>query len=196
MNLRKTNPENEEYKNILTDLEIRSLMNTSRDKPDHFVRIRFLIMFGLKPEELISIRCGDVDLKNQLLMVRGDRGRKDRYLKISPFLVGDFYGTVRHKNPEEYLFPGRNGKLHPKTIQKFFEKLERKTGIQVSCSKIRETIAVQLSSRGFSIQFIAGFLGLKTRRAVYQLIGKKLELKAVEKFSLDEILDIELKNEL
>ncbi|EJO69729.1 tyrosine-type recombinase/integrase [Leptospira kirschneri] len=193
MNLRKTNPENEEYKNILTDLEIRSLMNTNRDKPDHFVRIRFLIMFGLKPEELISIRCGDVDLENQLLMVRG---RKNRYLKISSFLLRDFYGTVRHKNPEEYLFPGRNGKLHPKTIQKFFEKLERKTGIQVSCSKIRETIAVQLSSKGFSIQFIAGFLGLKTRRAVYQLIGKKSELKAVEKFSLDEILDIELKNEL
>ncbi|WP_061251828.1 tyrosine-type recombinase/integrase [Leptospira interrogans] len=191
MNLRKTNPENEEYKNILTDLEIRSLINASRDKPDHFVRIRFLIMFGLKPEELISIRCGDVDLENQLLMVRGDRGRKDRHLKISPFLLGDFYGMVRHKNPEEYLFPGRNGKLHPKTIQKFFEKLEHKTGIQVSCSKIRETIAVRLSSRGFSIQFIADFLGLKTRRAVYQLIGKKSKLKAVKKFSLDEILDIE-----
>ncbi|EMN48283.1 site-specific recombinase, phage integrase family [Leptospira interrogans str. L1207] len=191
MNLRKTNPENEEYKNILTDLEIRSLINASRDKPDHFVRIRFLIMFGLKPEELISIRCGDVDLENQLLMVRGDRGRKDRHLKISSFLLGDFYGTVRHKNPEEYLFPGRNGKLHPKTIQKFFEKLEHKTGIQVSCSKIRETIAVRLSSRGFSIQFIADFLGLKTRRAVYQLIGKKSKLKAVKKFSLDEILDIE-----
>ncbi|ASP41197.1 integrase [Leptospira interrogans] len=171
MNLRKTNPENEEYKNILTDLEIRSLINASRDKPDHFVRIRFLIMFGLKPEELISIRCGDVDLENQLLMVRGDRRSKDRHLKISPFLLGEFYGTVRQKNPEEYLFPGRNGKMHPKTFQKFFEKIEHKTGIQVSCSKIRETIAVRLSSRGFSIQFIADFLGLKTSRAVYQLYG-------------------------
>ncbi|EMI63270.1 site-specific integrase [Leptospira noguchii] len=191
MNLRKTNPENEEYKNILTDLEIRSLINASRDKSDHFVRIRSLIMFGLTPEELISLRCGDVDLENKLLMIRGVRGGKDRHLKISPFLLGDFYGTVRHKKPEEYLFPGRKGKLHPKTIQKFFEKLKRKTGIQASCSKIRETIAVQLSSRGYSIQFIADFLGLKTRRAVYQLIGKKSKLRPVKKFSLDEILDLE-----
>ncbi|EMY76991.1 site-specific recombinase, phage integrase family [Leptospira weilii serovar Ranarum str. ICFT] len=190
MSLEKKDMEIYEFEKILTDFEIRSLIEAVRDNPDHFVMIRVLIVFGLKPEELISLRCGDVDLENKLLKIRGPQGRSDRYLKISPFSLGNIYGAIRGRKPEEYLFPGRKGKLHPKTIQKLFEKLKRKTGIEASCSKIRETIAVQLHSRGYSIKFIGEFLGLKTRRAVYKLIGKRWNPKLVRLFSLDEIMDI------
>ncbi len=68
--------------------------------------------------------------------------------------------------------------------------MKRKTNIEVSCSKIREMIAVRIDSSGFSIQLITEFLGLKTRRAVYKLIGEKSKPKSVESFSLDEIIDI------
>ncbi|AXR60613.1 tyrosine-type recombinase/integrase [Leptospira mayottensis] len=190
MNLKKGNSEIYEFKDIITDFEIRFLTDASRNNPNHFVWIRCLIMFGLKSEELVSLRCSDVDLENKLLKVRGFQGRKDRYLKISPFLLRDFYGATRGKTPEEYVFPGRKGKLHPKTIQKFFEKLKRKTNIEVSCSKIRKTIAIRLHSRGDSIQLIGEFLGLKTRRAVYKLVGKKSRFRSVKSFSLDEIIDI------
>ncbi|MDI7197948.1 tyrosine-type recombinase/integrase [Leptospira santarosai] len=190
MNLKKEHSEVCEFKDILTDFEIRSLIAESRSNPNHFVWIRCLIMFGLKSEELVSLRCCDVDLENKLLRIRGFQGRADRYLKISPFLLQDFYGATRGKTPEEYLFPGRKGKLHNKTIQKLFEKLKRKTNIEVSYSKIREMIAVRIDSSGFSIQLITEFLGLKTRRAVYKLIGAKSKPKSVESFSLDEIIDI------
>ncbi|EMN11328.1 site-specific recombinase, phage integrase family [Leptospira borgpetersenii str. Brem 307] len=190
MNLKKGNSEIYGFKNILTDFEMRSLTDASRNNPEHFVWIRCLIMFGLKSEELVSLRCNDVDLESKLLRIRGFQGREDRYLKISPFLLRDFYGATRGKTSEEYVFPGRKGKLHPKTIQKLFEKLKRKTNIEVSCSKIRETIAIRLHSRGDSIQFIGEFLGLKTRRAVYKLIGQKSRFRSVRNFSLDEIIDI------
>lgn len=92
--------------------------------------------------------------------------------------------------PEEYLFPGRNGRLHPKTIQKLLQKLKRKTGIEVNVPKIRETIAVRMDANGNSIRFISEYLGFKTRRATYKLIGKKSKSEPVKIFSLDEILDI------
>ncbi|WP_036043787.1 tyrosine-type recombinase/integrase [Leptospira alstonii] len=190
MNLKKGNMEINKFESILTDFEMRSLIAASRDNPDHFVMIRLLIVFGLKPEELISLRCSDVDLENKLLRICGFQGRDDRYLKISPFSLGDICGVTRGRRPEEYLFSGRKGKLHSNAIQKLFGKLKRKTGIQANCSKIREAIAVQLYSSGYKIQFIGEFLGLKTRRAIYKLIRKKLKSKSVKLFSLDEIMDI------
>lgn len=119
MNLKKGNSEIYGFKNILTDFEMRSLTDASRNNPEHFVWIRCLIMFGLKSEELVSLRCNDVDLESKLLRIRGFQGREDRYLKISPFLLRDFYGATRGKTSEEYVFREGRESYIPKRFRNF-----------------------------------------------------------------------------
>lgn len=190
MTLYERNPEVCGFKKILTNLEIKRLIDECRNNPNHYVWIRFLFLFGLKQEELVSIRVIDVNLKERILRIRGFQGRKDRHLDVPLCLLKDFYAAVQGRMPEDYLFPGRNGRLHPKTIQKLLQKLKRKTGIEVNIPKIRETIAVRMDANGNSIRFISEYLGFKTRRATYKLIGRKSKLEPVKIFSLDEILDI------
>ncbi|MCG6192060.1 site-specific integrase [Leptospira sp. FAT2] len=190
MPLEKENSETQDFKNVLTNEEIRKLIDAARNYPDHYVWIRFLFLFGLKPEELVSIRCSDVNLETRILRIRGFGPRGDRLLDVPLCLFKDFYAITKGKKPEEFLFRGRNGKLHHKTIQKLLQKLKRKTGIEVNIPKIRRTIAVRMEASGVSIRFITNFLGFKTRRATYKLIGKNSKSEPVKIFPLDEILEI------
>lgn len=115
----KGNSEIYGFKNILTDFEMRSLTDASRNNPEHFVWIRCLIMFGLKSEELVSLRCNDVDLESKLLRIRGFQGREDRYLKISPFYFGIFterLGVKLQRNT--YFREGRESYI-PKRFRNF-----------------------------------------------------------------------------
>ncbi|MBW0433594.1 tyrosine-type recombinase/integrase [Leptospira yasudae] len=190
MPFEKENSETQDFKNILTNEEVRKLIDAARNNPDHYVWIRFLFLFGLKPEELVSIRCSDVNLETRILRIRGFDSRKDRFLDVPFCLSKDFYAMTKGKKPEEFLFRGRNGKLHRKTIQKLLQKLKRKTEIEVNIPKIRRTIAVRMEASGVSIRFITNFLGFKTRRATYKLIGKNPKSEPVKIFPLDEILEI------
>ncbi|PJZ57660.1 tyrosine-type recombinase/integrase [Leptospira barantonii] len=190
MTINEKNSEITGNKKILTNLEIKRLIDECRNNPNHYVWIRFLFLFGLKQEELVSIRVIDVNLKERILRIRGFQRRKDRYLDVPLCLLKDFYGAIQGRMPEEYLFPGMHGRLHPKTIQKLLQKLKRKTGIEVNIPKIRETIAVRMDANGNSIRFIGEYLGFKTRRATYKLIGKKSKPEPVKIFSWEEIIDI------
>ncbi|MBM9500102.1 tyrosine-type recombinase/integrase [Leptospira sp. 201903071] len=186
----KESLENVESGKTLSDSEMERLRNACRSNPTHFTWIRILFSFGLRPEELISIRAKDVDIDNRILRICGLNGVEDRPLVIPGCLLKDFYTALKNKTPEEFLFSGRKGKLHRRTIQKLLQKIEIKTGIEITFPIIRRTIAVRMYKHGISIAFISFYLGYKTRRATYKLIGKNGKSDPVKIFSIEEIIDI------
>ncbi|AOP32832.1 integrase [Leptospira tipperaryensis] len=190
MTMEKENLENLESGKTLSNSEIERLREACRSNPTHYTWIRILFSLGLRPEELISIRVKDVDVDNGILRIRGLNGVEDRLLVIPGCLLKDFYGALKTKMPEEFLFSGRKGKLHRRTIQKLLQKIEIKTGIKITFPIIRRTIAVRMHRHGISIAYISFYLGYKTRRATYKLIGKNGKPEHVKIFSIEEIIDI------
>ncbi|TGK34978.1 site-specific integrase [Leptospira gomenensis] len=175
---------------IFSTVELRNILNASRSNPKHFTWIRILLHFGLKIDELISLRRDDVDLKNRILTVRAADGKSIRTLDIPLCLWNDFWNSASGKTDEEYLFPGRNGRLHRKTVQKMIRKLEILTGLKITLAKIRQTIAVRLYQNGVSISFIASFFGFRSLQAARRLIVVEVKPPAVKRIFIEEIMDL------
>lgn len=176
---------------MLTEGEMRTLVQASKDYPRHYTWTRTLLWLGLRPSELVAIRCADVDIENRILKICGSARIQDRFLEIPGCLLKDFYSETRGKKPEDFLFYGRDGKVHKRTIQKLFQKLKSQTGIEITSPIIRKTIAVRMDSYGVPIKEIGSYLGCKTLRAIYKLTGKSAKTTPQKLFSIEKIIDLE-----
>jgi len=67
----------------------------------------------LRIGETLNIRLQDIDSKRILIHIKGGKGRKDRYVPLSPkilLLLREYYKMYK---PDIYLFEGEKGKPYP-----------------------------------------------------------------------------------
>src|ERR1700690_654387 len=62
---------------------------------------------GLRAAEVISLKVGDVDNKRMVIRVEQGKGRKDRYVMLSPHLLELLRAWWRGARPQGWFFPGR-----------------------------------------------------------------------------------------
>src|SRR5437899_1540954 len=63
---------------------------------------------GLRASEIISLKIGDIDSARMVIRVEQGKGRKDRYVMLSPYLLDLLRGWWRAARPPGWLFPGRD----------------------------------------------------------------------------------------
>ena len=63
---------------------------------------------GLRAAEVISLKVGDIDSKRMVIGVEQGKGRKDRYVMLSPHLLELLRAWWRAARPQGWLFPGRD----------------------------------------------------------------------------------------
>src|SRR6202171_1149498 len=69
---------------------------------------------GLVAAEVISLKIGDIDSKRMVIRVEQGKGRKDRYVMLSPHLLELLRAWWRAARPQGWLFPGRD-RVQPMT---------------------------------------------------------------------------------
>ncbi len=62
---------------------------------------------GLRASELGRLRPSDIDSGRMALRVEQGKGSKDRYVPLSPRLLGQLRAYWRRKRPAHWLFPGQ-----------------------------------------------------------------------------------------
>src|SRR5450759_3727315 len=62
---------------------------------------------GLRASEVMSLKPTDIDSKRMVIRVEQGKGRKDRYVMLSPQLLELLRDWWRVGQPEGWLFPGR-----------------------------------------------------------------------------------------
>jgi integrase len=62
---------------------------------------------GLRAAEVTSLKVGDIDSKRMVIRVEQGKGRKDRYVMLSPHLLELLRAWWRAERPQGWLFPGR-----------------------------------------------------------------------------------------
>ena len=76
---------------------------------------------GLRLMEALRLKPEDIDSQRMAIRVQQGKGRKDRYVTLSPTLLEtlrDYYKDYRPKGV--WLFPNRDGdeRTHPTTVQR------------------------------------------------------------------------------
>src|SRR6516165_1307679 len=61
---------------------------------------------GLRVSEVVGLRCDDIDSRRMVIRLRQAKGRKDRYVMLSPRLLAILREYWRAIRPTQYLFPG------------------------------------------------------------------------------------------
>ena len=118
---------------------------------------------GLRLSEVISLRVSDIDSRRMLIRVRQGKGRKDRYVMLSPVLLEMLRRYWRAARPVDYLFPGqKKGKpLNPSSVQKACRQAVKDSGLKkhVTVHTLRHCFATHLLEAGTDIRLIQLLLG-------------------------------------
>jgi len=86
---------------------------------------------GLRVSEVVNLRVEDIDSQRMVIHVRQGKGRKDRYVMLSPRLLDLLRLYWRTARPRGWLFPGRDPRQHlcVTTVQKACQRACRDAGL-------------------------------------------------------------------
>lgn len=149
----------------LRQSEVAQLIGAIEGKRD-MAMFKLMLRCGLRVEEAAKLTVGAVDLKGRKIMVRQGKGGKDRVVYISDdaYEALSVYLKSRSHYRVKKVFLVERGKYKGKPIsvrgiQKRMEYYAQKTGIKVSCHRLRHTMATQLLNAEAEIETIQDLLG-------------------------------------
>ena len=118
---------------------------------------------GLRAAEVISLKIGDIDSKRMVIRVEQGKGRKDRYVMLSPHLLELLRAWWRAARPQGWLFPGQN-RLNPLTTRQLNRACHAAADRavidkRVSLHTLRHSFATHLLEQNVDIRVIQVLLG-------------------------------------
>jgi integrase/recombinase XerD len=118
---------------------------------------------GLRLSEIINLRIEDIDSERMVIRVRQGKGKKDRYARLTPGLLGLLREYWQAYRPKSLLFPGAqpNKPYDLATPGQLLKKACRKAGItkRVSMHTLRHSFATHLLEAGTNLRVIQQLLG-------------------------------------
>lgn len=75
----------------------------------HRVVIMFIYSTGARVSECVNVKVSDIDSKRMQVNIREGKGLKQRYVPLSPLLLGTLRRYHRLYKPGHYLFEGAGG---------------------------------------------------------------------------------------
>jgi integrase/recombinase XerD len=118
---------------------------------------------GLRVSEVVALKVGDIDSKRMIIRVEQGKGRKDRYVMLSPDLLELLRAWWRAARPQGWLFPGRNP-VQPMTTRQLNRACHAaanmaEIGKPVSMHTLRHSFATHLLEQNIDIRVIQVLLG-------------------------------------
>jgi len=149
---------------VLGEKEIAALFNALENKK-HKAILFTAYSAGLRVSETVALKLNNIDSDRMQLFIENAKGKKDRYVTLSPVLLDVLRSYIREMEPRpvKYLFEGEKpGQSYPaRTAQKVFQRAKEKAGISktVSFHSLRHSFATHLLEKGIDIRYIKEILG-------------------------------------
>ena len=149
---------------VLGEEELRRLFASPKNLK-HKAILFVAYSAGLRVSEVINLRLQDIDRERKQLFIHCSKGKKDRYVKLSPMVLDvlEQYYKMSEVKPENYLFEGpEKGKPYTaRSAQQIFSDARKKAGILKSLSfhNLRHSFATHLLEKGVDVIFIKEILG-------------------------------------
>lgn len=153
---------------VLSKEECKLLFSVPRSLKHKFL-LAFAYAGGLRMSELRYLKISDIDFHRKQIHIRQGKGKKDRYVILSDFILSRFQKYMDEVQPKVYLFEGQNTGtvMGERSIQYVINEALKKTPIQkkVSMHTLRHSFATHLLEDGvdlYSIQHLLGHSDIKT----------------------------------
>lgn len=149
-------------------------------------RAIFMLMLrcGLRVQEVANLTLDVIDYRRSQILVRAGKGAKDRMVYISSDAAVALANYLRERptTEEKQIFLAEKGRCKGKPIsvramQKRVEYYAEKSGVPVTCHRLRHTMATNLLNADANIVSIQEILG-HTKIKTTQRYSKLLNLKA------------------
>ncbi len=120
---------------------------------------------GLRVSEVVQLKITDVDSRRMVLLIAQAKGKKDRYVNLSPLLLDILrsYLKLHQPRPKTYLFEGQvpGEPYSTRSAQQIFVDAKKKAGISkaVPFHGLRHSFATHLLEKGVDIRYIKEILG-------------------------------------
>ena len=150
-------------------------------------RAIFMLMLrcGLRVQEVANLTLDVIDYRRSQILVRAGKGAKDRmvYISTDAAVALAKYLRKRPVTEEKQIFLAEKGRCKGKPIsaramQKRVEYYAEKSGVPVTCHRLRHTMATQLLNADadiVSIQQILGHTKIKTTQRYSKLLNRKAQ---------------------
>ena len=174
---------------LLNETEIRNLFNALPNKK-HKAMLFTAYSAGLRVSEIVNLKVSDIDSKRMQIFIERAKGKKDRYVNLSPVLLDILRKYIQEYNPRPvvYLFESEQTKTaYPtRTVQQIFTNAKHKARISktVGVHSLRHSFATHLLDKGTDIKYIKDLLGhfsIKTTER-YLHVSKKQLVNIVSPF--------------
>lgn len=150
--------------NVLGENEITRLFNALTNKK-HKAILFTAYSAGLRVSEVVNLKLKDIDSDRMQLFIQRAKGKKDRYVNLSPVLLDVLRSYIKICNPRPlvYLFEGTDPGLiySARSAQKIFQLARQKAAIKkdVSFHCLRHSFATHILEKGIDIRYIKDILG-------------------------------------
>lgn len=147
---------------VLSADKVASLL-TSLKNLKHRAILMTLYATGLRSSEIIHLKVGDIDGSRRVIRVDQGKGRKDRYVMLSPRLLDLLREYWKVYQPRTWLFPNPHSDkpLSSKAINRVVIGAKKAAGIsgRVYPHLLRHSFATHLMEQGTNICVIQKLLG-------------------------------------
>ncbi len=118
---------------------------------------------GLRASEVVALKVSDIDSQRMVIRVEQGKGRKDRYVMLSPHLLDLLRAWWKLARPQGWLFPGQN-RLNPLTTRQLNRACHAaahraEIDKRVSLHTLRHSFATHLLEQNIDIRVIQVLLG-------------------------------------
>lgn len=174
---------------LLNESELARLFNALSNRK-HKAMLFTAYSSGLRVSEVAALELADIDGERMQIHVRNAKGKKDRYVNLSPVLLDILRQYIKGMKvkPRKYLFESeQTGTAYPtRTLQQIFTNARNKAGIskKVGIHSLRHSFATHLLDKGTDIRYIKDLLGhfnIKTTER-YLHVSKKQLVNIVSPF--------------
>lgn len=149
---------------LLNETELKNLFNALVNKK-HKAMLFTAYSAGLRVSEIVNLKIADIDSKRMQIFIERAKGKKDRYVNLSPVLLDILRNYIKLyiPKPKTYLFESKQTEsCYPtRTVQQIFTNAKNKAGIrkEVGVHSLRHSFATHLLDKGTDIRFIKDLLG-------------------------------------
>ncbi len=150
----KTPKKQRRLPDVLSKEEVKLLIENARNLKNKLL-IEIMYSSGLRVSECANLKVNDLNLEDKTGLLKLGKGGKDRFFILAERAVDDLIEYLKNHN-SEYLFPGINGSIGTRAIQRAVKRTAQRAGIKkkVYCHLLRHAFATHLLEDGVDIRKI------------------------------------------
>jgi site-specific recombinase XerD len=147
---------------VLSKSEAKAIVSSPRNIKHHVI-LNLMYSTGIRLNELLSLKIGDVDSKRMIIKVKQGKGKKERHVILHPYVLGLLRNYYKHYRPRVYLIEGHvaGSPYSAESIRKIIKASTRKVGVKktVSPHTLRHSFATHMLEKGVNLKIIQQLLG-------------------------------------